>query len=212
MREQIKIIETGSSKHLIKDLVELRTDDKLRVFILSFSDETGFETSVDSHKKLLKTLDNFPLPIILIIKNQAANTLFEIVLASHICIASGSAKFAIPNKKLLKKHIGSKNFGKLNSVSDQIDAETALELGIINKVFEKEMLEKEAFDLAEKISKLAPLVIKSFIKAVTEGLEMSLEDGLELETKLFSQIFASEDMREGTSAFLEKRKPKFNGK
>lgn len=212
MSGQIKIIETDSSLDLIKKLDEAKTDGKLRVLILSFSDETRFETSVNADEKMLKTLGQFPLPIILIIKDEAENTLFEIVLAAHICIASDSAKFTISDKKLLKKHIGSKNFSKLNLISDEIDADNALDLGIINAVFEKETLKKEVLNLAEKISELAPLAIQSFIKAVNQGLEISLEDGLELETKLFSQIFATEDMKEGTGAFLEKRKPLFSGK
>jgi enoyl-CoA hydratase len=66
--------------------------------------------------------------------------------------------------------------------------------------------------MAEQISKLAPLAIRSCIKAVNKGLEMDLKKGLELEIELFSQIFATEDMKEGTSAFLEKRKAVFRGK
>jgi enoyl-CoA hydratase len=73
-------------------------------------------------------------------------------------------------------------------------------------------VESEALAFAEKIASLAPLAIRACLKAVSGGLQTSLEDGLKLETELFTQIFSTRDMSEGTSAFLEKRKPVFEGR
>ncbi len=111
----------------------------------------------------------------------------------------------------MRKQVGSKNAGKLNSIENKFDAKTALDIGIVNKITSVENPEKEAFDLAKKISELAPLAISSCLKTVNQGLEMNLNDGLKVETELFSRIFSTADMKEGTSAFLEKRKPVFSG-
>lgn len=70
----------------------------------------------------------------------------------------------------------------------------------------------EAESLARSIAKLAPLAIRACLEAVTRGLSLPLEDGLALETELFSRLFETEDMREGTRAFFEKREPIFHGK
>ena len=130
-------------------------------------------------------LENLEIPIILALKTSADETL---VSASHLCVASENSK------------IGNHS------------AEKALKLGLINKMVSLSEVETESFLIAEKISCLAPLAIRACLKAVNNGFEMSLEDGLRLETELFAQIFSTEDMREGTRAFLEKRKPVFRGK
>ncbi|HEY0050943.1 MAG TPA: enoyl-CoA hydratase-related protein, partial [Pyrinomonadaceae bacterium] len=93
----------------------------------------------------------------------------------------------------------------------EFSAAEALKSGLINKITNSEEVETEAFALAEKISRLAPLAIRACLKAVAEGSHSSLEEGLKIDIELFSQIFSTADMREGTRAFLEKRKPVFTG-
>lgn len=196
-------------------LRKIQKDKNIRAVILEFTDEEKFSFNVKikdlNEKYLIHFLENFCLPTILIVKNSISGFLFEIVLASHICVASNSAVFELSKKQSLKKQMGSKKLHKLETIENKINAETAFDLGIVNKLTEVDNLKKEAFGMAETISKFAPSAIKSCLKAVNEGLQTDLNSGLELETELFSQIFATEDMREGTSAFLEKRKPVFNG-
>lgn len=91
-------------------------------------------------------------------------------------------------------------------------AEEAVRLGIINRVFSKEEIETEVLKIAERIASLAPLAIRAFLRAVNEGSQMPLEEGLEFEAKLFAEIFTTEDAKEGINAFLQKRQPKFQGK
>lgn len=130
-------------------------------------------------------LEGFEIPVILALKTRTDE---KLVSAAHLCVAAEKAKI-----------------GKYS-------AKEALKLGLINKVVSFENIEKEAFELAEKISLRAPLAIRAFLKAVNRGMQMPLEDGLKLETELFTRIFSTADMREGTGAFLEKRKPVFEGK
>jgi hypothetical protein len=129
-------------------------------------------------------LEGVETPIILALR---ISTNEKLVSATHLCLVAQNAAI-----------------GKLS-------AEEALKLGLINKIVSLDEVEAEAFSVAEKISLLAPLAIRACLKAVNQGLEMSLEEGLKLETELFSKIFSTADMREGTQAFLEKRKPVFRG-
>jgi enoyl-CoA hydratase len=92
-----------------------------------------------------------------------------------------------------------------------VGAEEALQIGLINRVVAGGELLAEAEALAVEIARLAPLAIRACLKAVTRGADLPLAEGLALEAKLFAALFATEDMREGTRAFLEKRAPVFNG-
>jgi enoyl-CoA hydratase len=94
----------------------------------------------------------------------------------------------------------------------QMSAEDARRCGLVNRVVLPSHLLAEAESLAREISRLAPIAIRACLEAVTRGINLTLAEGLELETELFSQLFTTEDMREGTLAFLEKRAPLFKGK
>ena len=91
-------------------------------------------------------------------------------------------------------------------------AEEALRLGLVNRVVAIERLPDEAETLAATLSQLAPLTMRACLAAVTRGARLPLQDGLALEAELFSRLFSTEDVREGTRAFLEKRRPAFKGK
>jgi enoyl-CoA hydratase len=93
-----------------------------------------------------------------------------------------------------------------------ISAEEALRIGLVNHVYEAAELLPAAEALAKKIIANAPLAVKYAMEAIERGFEMPQEEGLFLEATLFGLACATEDMREGTSAFLEKRAPQFKGK
>jgi hypothetical protein len=130
-------------------------------------------------------LEDFQIPVILALKIRTNKNL---VSASHLCVAAAGSK------------------------TEDNNAEDFLQCGLINNILPAEDVEKAALALAEKISSLAPLAIHACLEAVNDGLKLPLEDGLKIETELFTQIFSTADMREGTRAFLEKRKPVFKGK
>ncbi|HEX8248762.1 MAG TPA: enoyl-CoA hydratase-related protein [Pyrinomonadaceae bacterium] len=143
------------------------------------------ENSPEIDESFYESLKNSEIPVILALKFSAVEKLVD---ACHLCVAASAAEIG------------------------DVSAAAALKSGLINKIANSEQVETEAFALAEKISQLAPLAIRASLKAVTDGLNSSLEEGLKIETDLFSQIFSTADMREGTRAFLEKRKPIFYGK
>ena len=92
-----------------------------------------------------------------------------------------------------------------------LSAEQGYQLGLVNQVTVPANVLTAAESLANDISKLAPLAVRACLKAVTRGLELPLQEGLALEAELFASLFATQDMREGTRAFLEKRTPVFKG-
>ncbi|GIU82795.1 MAG: hypothetical protein D6687_05275 [Acidobacteria bacterium] len=143
------------------------------------------DSGVNEDEIKLDELEN-SIPIILVLKGKADKNLVE---KCHICLATENAKI-----------------GNLSSSE-------ALKKKLINRIVAETSIETEAIEMAERISeKTAPLAVKALLKAVIEGEKLELEEGLRLEAELFSQLFSTEDAREGTKAFLEKRSPNFQGK
>lgn len=195
-----------TQKKLAEILQEIHSDKNVRavVLIFDFGEAEKFgETHIDENRKQFKSLcnliKNFPAPIIAAVKDEAENFDFEIIKAAHLCVASDAANFFFSeDEEAFSARI--------------ISAKEALNSGLINTITKASEVEQEAFKIAEKIARLAPLAIRACLKAVTKGSELTLENGLKLEIELFSQLFDSKDMREGVSAFLEKRQPVFEGK
>jgi enoyl-CoA hydratase len=95
---------------------------------------------------------------------------------------------------------------------DALAADEALRLGVVNRVAEPDQLIDEAESLVAAFSEHAPLAVRACLEAVTRGARLPLEEGLALEAELFARLFLTDDVREGTRAFLEKRAPVFKGK
>jgi enoyl-CoA hydratase len=95
---------------------------------------------------------------------------------------------------------------------ESLPAPEALRLGLVNRVVAPGELLAEAEALARRLAAQAPLALRACLEAVTRGSRLPLEEGLELEVRLFAGLFSTADVREGTRAFLEKRAPRFAGK
>ncbi|MDT5059593.1 MAG: enoyl-CoA hydratase [Acidobacteriota bacterium] len=167
-------------------------------------------------------IESCGVPVIAAINGLAAGGGCELALACHIRIASEEARFSLPETLLgvipayggtqrLARMVGSNRALEMMLTGAEVPADEALRFGLVNRVVAHEQLLPEAESLAREIASLAPLAIRACLEAVTRGLSLPLEEGLELEAELFSSLFATEDMREGTRAFLEKRAPEFKG-
>lgn len=168
-------------------------------------------------------IERCTVPVIAAVNGVAAGGGCELALACHIRLASETARFSLPEIKLgvipgyggtqrLARATGSGRALEMMLTGAEVSADEALRLGLVNRVVAHAQLLPEAETLAREISQLAPLAIRACLEAVTRGLSLPLEEGLELEAELFSRLFASEDIREGTRAFLEKRAPEFKGR
>ena len=163
------------------------------------------------------------VPVIAAVNGFALGGGCEIALSCHIRVASDGARFGQPEVKIgllpgfggsqrLPRLIGKGRALELLLTGGMIDAGEALRIGLVNKVVPAESLVETAMDIAGVIAANAPLAIEYCMAAVSSGLEMPLEEALRMEAALFGLCFASDDMREGTSAFLEKRPARFTGR
>ena len=171
---------------------------------------------------LCNQIESCSVPVIAAINGIAAGGGCELALACHIRIASPNASFSLPEARLgimpgyggtqrLAPEVGLGRALEIILTGRTVLADEALRIGLINRIAAASGLLTEAESLAGEMSNLAPLSIRACLEAVTRGIELPLAEGLALEAQLFSSLFATNDMREGTRAFLEKRPPVFKG-
>ena len=172
---------------------------------------------------VFRRFETCPKPVIAAVNGFALGGGCELAMACHIRIASEAAKFGQPESKLgllpgyggsqrLPRLVGKGRATQLLLTGEMIDAAEAYRTGLVNKVVPADRLMAEARDMMKTILANGPLAVALCIEAIDRGLEMSLEEGLILEASHFGLLAATEDMREGTRAFVEKRAPVFKGK
>lgn len=162
-------------------------------------------------------------PVIAAVNGFALGGGCELALACHLRIASENAKFGLPEVKLgiipgyggtlrLPRIVGKGRALELILTGEMIDATEAHRIGLVNRVVPQAELLDEARKLMSTILRNGPVALGLAIECTTRGLEMSIDDGLALESNLFGLLSATEDMHEGMTAFLEKRKAEFKNK
>lgn len=167
-------------------------------------------------------MEAFPKPIIAAVNGLAFGGGCEITEAAHLAIASEQALFAKPEIKLgmpptfggtqrLPRLAGRKRALELLLTGNTFPPEKALEIGLVNQVVSHGALMPAARDLARRIMRHSPLAIASIIAAVTRGLNMTIGEGLQVESEQFARIVPTRDLREGLDAFIERREPAFTG-
>jgi len=173
--------------------------------------------------KLLMNIENSRLPFIAAVNGYALGGGCEVMMACDICIASASAKIGQPEINLgihpgfggtqrLPRLVGRMKAKELLLTGENIDANEAHRIGLVNMVVPDDKIMEEAERIANKIVSKST-VQTDFIKSlVNKGMEVDLKKACELEISYFSKSFQTEDQKEGMTAFLEKRKPNFKGK
>ena len=167
-------------------------------------------------------IERGPKPVIAAVNGFAFGGGFELALACHIRLASSTAKFGLPEVKLglipgyggtqrLPRLIGTGRALQMILTGQPVDAESALRMGIVNAVHPAESLIDAARTMAKEMTLQGPLALAHAIHAVTEGADLPLDEALAIEATHFDAVGRTEDMREGTRAFLEKRAPNFRG-
>jgi enoyl-CoA hydratase len=221
-------------------LLDARGDDGVRVIIMTGAGEKSFVAGADIGELSQQTpvsgrefslfgqsvfhlLETMGKPSICAINGFALGGGCELALACTIRIASKNAKLGQPEVKLgiIPGYGGSQRLARLCGkgvahelclTGEMISAEEALRIGLINHVYESAELMTAAEAMAKKIIANAPLAVKYTMEAIERGMDMGQEEGMFLEATLFGLVCTTEDMREGTKAFLEKRPGQFKGK
>jgi enoyl-CoA hydratase len=221
-------------------LKKVHADDDIRVLILTGAGEKAFIAGADINElsqqtpvngreftlygqEIIHRLETLGKPAIAAINGFALGGGCELALACTLRIASRNAKLGQPEVKLgiIPGYGGSQRLPRLCGkgvahelilTGEMISAEESLRVGLVNRVVDSSELLATAEAIAKKIIANAPLAVKYAMEAVERGMEMPQEEGLYLEATLFGLCCATQDMREGTRAFLEKRPPKFEGR
>ena len=174
-------------------------------------------------QQVFDLIENLGKPVIAAVNGYALGGGCELAMACSLRVASENARFGQPEVKLglipgyggtqrLARLIGKGRALELTTMGDPITAQEAYRLGLVNQVVPPQDLMPTCEATARKIIANAPLAVKFALEAVNHGLDMTLEEGLFLEANLFGLCCATDDMKEGTRAFLEKRPPKFTGR
>ncbi len=172
---------------------------------------------------LFTHIETLGKPVIAAINGFALGGGCELAMSCTIRIAATTAKFGQPEVNLgiipgyggtqrLARLVGEGRAMELCLTADLIPADEAWRIGLVNKVVEPAALVEAAREMAKKILSKGPVACRMAMEAVHQGLGMTLAQGLDLEANLFGLTAATSDMKEGMTAFLEKRKPAFSGK
>jgi enoyl-CoA hydratase len=225
---------------LRRAILELKHDEAIRAVVLTGAGEKSFVAGADINElavqsptggrelalrgqHVLDLIDHMGKPVIAAINGYALGGGCELAMACTIRIAADTARLGQPEINLgiipgyagtqrLARIIGKGRALELLLSGDQISAQEAHRLGLVNRVVPAAELMAEARKLAATLASKAPIAIRYILEAVHKGLEMPFAQAQIFEATLFGLVASTEDMHEGTAAFLEKRKPAVKGR
>lgn len=215
-------------------------DPQIRVVVLTGAGEKAFVAGADIAEmneltpvqgrdfsqlgqRLMRRIERMPKPVLAMVNGFALGGGLELAMACHLRVAAEGARLGQPEINLglipgfggtqrLLRLIGRPAALELCLLGAPIDAARALQLGLVNRVVAAGELQATTLKLAQQLADAAPLALRGILDAIQIGGESAIEQGLEYETAQFGLLFSSEDMREGTRAFLERRPPQFRNR
>ena len=238
--KKLNALNRATIKELQEAFEDANDDQDARIVILTGSGEKAFVAGADisefsdyneregsalareGQDNLFDFIENMHKPVIAAINGFALGGGLELAMAAHFRVASHNAKMGLPETSLglipgyggtqrLPQLVGKGRAMEMIMTAGMIPAEKALEYGLVNHVTSVEELLPMAKKIADKICNNSGVAIKSAIKAINAGFDPKF-DGFAIEIESFGNCFGTDDFKEGTSAFLEKRKADFPGK
>lgn len=218
-------LEAAQENREVRVIVLTGTGDKAFVAgadIKEFADydqAQGEELARRGQRDLFDRVEQSRKPVVAAVNGFALGGGLELAMAAHVRIASSNARMGLPEVSLgvipgyggtqrLAQIVGKGKAMEMVLTGGMIDAESALACGLVNQVVDQELLLETAHVMAGKIAKNAPTALSAALDSVLAGYS---RDGFGVEIARFGECFATQDFKEGTTAFLEKRKPQFPG-
>jgi enoyl-CoA hydratase len=209
------VVITGSGEKAFVAGADISELNKLDVLSAKEFSEKG--------NKVFRKIEDLGKPVIAAVNGFALGGGCELALACHIRTASENAKFGQPEVNLgiipgyggtqrLSRVVNSARALEMILTGDMVSADEAYRIGLVNKIFPQAELLDKTLELANKIASKGQQAIRFALKAVNATNNLSLVEGLSYEASLFALVCGTEDFKEGTAAFLEKRKPQFKNK
>ena len=236
----LNALNTQTLDELRRMMLDLKQDDSVRVVILTGAGEKSFVAGADiselavqnavgarefalAGQHVFDVIENLGKPVIAAINGFALGGGCELVMACTLRIAADTARLGQPEVTLglipgfggtqrLPRLVGKGRALELILTGGQITAAEAERIGLVNRVVPAADLIGETRKLAALLARNAPIAMRYIINAINKGLEMPLAEGCVFEAALIGLVASTDDMREGTTAFLEKRKPDFKGR
>lgn len=238
--EKRNALNTQTVDELRRVVLELKHDDTTRVVVITGAGDKAFVAGADINElsvqtpvggrehgrtgqHVLELVEHLGKPIIAAINGVALGGGCELAMACTLRIAADTARLGQPEINLgimpgyagtqrLPRLVGKGRALELLLTGDAISADEAWRIGLVNRVVPAASLLEEVKKLAHTLASKAPIAMRYIMDAVNQGLDMSLGEAQNYEATLFGLVSTTEDMREGTKAFLEKRKAEFKGR
>ena len=238
--DKLNALDSATLDALLAAFESAASDATVRVVILTGAGPKAFVAGADiaemadlrptdgrdfslRGQRLMRRIETMPKPVVAMVNGFALGGGLELAMACHLRIAADTAKLGQPEINLglipgfggtqrLLRLAGRSATLELCLLGAPIDATRAAQLGIVTRVVAAAELEADTLKIAEQLAHAAPLALRGTLDAVNVGGECGIEEGLQYETAQFGLMFSTDDMREGTRAFLERRKPVFNGR
>ena len=218
----------------------LRDDDKVRGVLLTGAGEKAFVAGADigelakmdsisgvrvsrDGQDVFLQIERFPKPVLAVVGGFALGGGCELALACHMRVASDNAKFGLPEVSLgiipgyggtirLARLIGLGRAIELTLTGEMVGAQRAAEIGLVSAVYPRAEVLDRGKEMLRKVTKNGPVAVRMALESVYRAVDTSTREALDYESSLFGLLASTEDMREGMSAFLEKRKADFKGR
>ena len=236
----LNALDTATLDELRRAVLDLKQDEGVRVIILTGAGEKAFVAGADINELAAQTpaggrehalagqhvfdlIENLGKPVIAAVNGYALGGGCELAMACTLRIAADSARLGQPEIALglipgyagtqrLPRLVGKGRAMEMLLTGAPVAADEAQRIGLVNRVVPAADLMVEAKKLAAQLAAAAPVAARYIINAVNKGMAMPFAEACQYEATLFGLVASTDDMREGTKAFLEKRKPVFKGR